>query len=165
MMQSYADCWLVHLADWRKRLECWLCSLLLRKDGHPPKQNLTVGIPVVCLDSVLIPSILGDLGPAINNVFLGRKQKPTGTLNGFYFVLYSNLSNTIKHVGLDCSVLFGWSIHAPNTLINGWFFSILQQKNMSFPSVLAFISIAELSNKYCSITPLCYKMAHSSTRV
>lgn len=33
-------------------------------------------------------------------------QRPTGTLNGLYSVLYSNLSNTIEHVGLDCPAGF-----------------------------------------------------------
>lgn len=83
-------------------------------------------------------------GPSVK-AFLGRKQKPTATLNGLYFVLYSNLSNTIKHVGLDCAGFLGWNIQCPDQF-DKWVI-LLTAKNVSFRSDLCFY-------EYCRIVQL-----------
>lgn len=36
-------------------------------------------------------------------IFFDESERPTGAVNGSHSVLYSNLSNAIEHVGLDCA--------------------------------------------------------------
>lgn len=47
----------------------------------------------------------GGFGPSNKQcIFFDENEDPLWTVNGLHSVLYSNLSNTIEHVGLDCPV-------------------------------------------------------------
>lgn len=148
MMQSYADCWLVHLADWRKRLECWLCFFFLRGgDGRPPKQNLTGGIPVVYLDWVLISSIQGGggLGRAggCNKQCISWMEK-TKTCWDPEWAVFRIVFQFVKHCRAPWHrfpLHSAWEAYmVQNTLINGWVLPprLTWQQHM-FPSALDFI--------------------------
>lgn len=116
--------------------EAWLCFFSLGRDAHPLKQTLTGWIPVVYLDSVLISSIQGGHGPIINNTYLD--WRPSGTLNGQYFVLFSNLSKTVEHVSLFSPVKHRCSEHF-HTLMTVFHFSLcfLPLKLWGFPTSIA----------------------------
>lgn len=132
--------------------EAWLCFFSLGRDAHPLKQTLNrmdpSGLSGLCID------LLYTGGPRSNNKqYISRLKTQWDSEWAVFCIVFQFVHNcwACKPV-FSCEAQMLWTLSYTDDC-----FSLLL--------MLSSFKIVRFSNKYCSITLVCYESSHSSTRV